>query len=533
MKMKKGMAVMMYVMILIILTVNGCSGKDLTGGESDLLRETESTDSGTTESKATTDMLAGNDMDYNTEEYNASEETGFLSTLMQPLSTFSADVDTASYSNIRRMLREGYLPQDIPKGAVKIEEILNYFSYDYETPQGDEPMGVTIDSVKCPWQEENGLIRIGLKTQEIDFSESPSSNLVLLLDTSGSMSDPDKLPLLKQSLSMLIENLGEKDRISIVTYAGTEQVVLEGARGNEKGAILEALECLQATGSTNGSAGIETAYAIAKKYFINEGNNRVILATDGDLNVGITSESDLKDLVEEKRDSGIYLSVLGFGTGNLKDNKMRALAKNGNGNYAYIDSLQEAKKVLVDEMGSTLVTVADDVKLQVEFNPALIQEYRLIGYEDRMLNAQDFTDDAKDAGEMGAGHSVTALYEVIWTEDIKEAEQQLKYQETVLTGEAKQEWATLKIRYKDPGKSTSKEMVRPFGEETFCEDIRESKMLLEATAAEFGMLLRDSDYKGNSSYEQIQELWSGMSFGGKEEIVEFLELVRLAGNENP
>lgn len=465
---------------------------------------------------------------FQTEEYQAVTENGFLQVTVNPLSTFSADVDTASYSNVRRMLMQGRSPEEIPKGAVRLEEIVNYFHYDYEKPREEEPFGVSIDGTDCPWQPEHGLLRIGLQTEAIDFSDSPKSNLVFLLDVSGSMDEPNKLPLLKQAFGMLVDNLGEKDRVSIVTYAGTDQIVLDGARGNEKGEIQEALQYLEASGSTNGSAGIETAYALAEEHFLPNGNNRIILATDGDLNIGQTSESQLKTLIEQKRKSGIYLSVLGFGEGNLKDNKLETLADAGNGNYGYIDSLMEARRVLVEELGSTLYTVAEDVKFQVEFNPLQISEYRLLGYENRLLNAEDFTDDTKDAGEIGAGHTVTALYEVVWA---KEAEDgiSLKYQSSEpAAGEAAKEWATLKIRYKEPGASRSKELVYAFGPEIYQPSLSEANMLLEASAAEFALLLRDSEFKGNGSYGHILGLWENMQSGGAKEVTEFLDLVRLA-----
>lgn len=465
-----------------------------------------------------------------TEEYHASEEHGFFRTKQTPLSTFSADVDTASYSNVRRMLMEGRRADEIPKGAVRLEEMLNYFHYEYEAPKEGEVFGVTIDGTACPWEPSHGLVRIGVRTQEIDFSDSPKSNLVFLLDVSGSMDDPGKLPLLKQAFGMLVENLGEKDRVSIVTYAGTDEIVLDGARGNEKGKILDALYALAAEGSTNGGAGISTAYALAEEHLIQGGNNRVILATDGDLNVGQTSESQLQSLIEEKRKSGVYLSVLGFGDGNLKDNKLETLADQGNGHYAYIDSLMEARRVLVDEMGSTLLTVAQDVKFQVEFNPAQIAGYRLLGYENRLMDAQDFTDDTKDAGELGAGHTVTVLYEVEWAGQENSETEDLKYQKREPSGgEAMKEWATLKIRYKEPGAKKSQELAYSFGQEIYHQDLSEANMRLEASVAEFGMLLKDSDYKGNSSYEQILDLWKEAAYGGNEEIAEFLMLVEKAG----
>lgn len=531
---------MMSVMMAVLLVASGIGGCGIDGKstakEDGISSETSVGDGGLY--KAEREEVAGGmdsppvamDSVGNMEEYSAVAENGFQSVAVNPLSTFGADVDTASYSNIRRMLMEGRTPADIPKGAVLIEEMLNYFHYDYELPGEGEVFGITLDGADCPWQKEHGLIRIGVRTQELDFSQSPRSNLVFLLDVSGSMDEPEKLPLLKQAFAMLVDNLGEKDRISIVTYAGADEVVLDGARGDEKAAILDALNTLTAGGGTNGSAGIETAYAMAQRYFLPGGNNRVILATDGDLNIGSTSESQLKTIVEEKRESGVYLSVLGFGQGNLKDNKLRTLADNGNGNYAYVDSLMEAKRVLVDEMGSTLMTVAEDVKLQVEFNPAWISEYRLLGYENRLLSAQDFADDTKDAGEVGAGHTVSVLYEVVWA-GAKGADESttLKYQTLgPASGEAMKEWATLKIRYKEPGASASKELVRAFGQEIYNESLSGAGMLLEASVAEFGMLLSDSQWKGNASYGQIIELWSDSSYGGKEEAAEFLELVRLA-----
>lgn len=341
--------------------------------------------------------------DFNTEEYSAIEEKGYSSVANTPLSTFSVDVDTASYSNLRRMIEDGYTLNEIPQGAVRIEEMLNYFSYDYNLPKGTEPFGVTTIMGDCPWNADAKLLQIGLKTQEIDFSEAPASNLVFLLDVSGSMYTEDKLPLLQKSFCLLTEELTQKDRVSIVTYAGNDEVVLKGVDGSKKSEITNALNSLTASGSTNGAKGIETAYALAEDYFIEGGNNRVILATDGDLNVGTTSESELQALITDKKESGVFLSVLGFGTGNIKDNKMETLADYGNGNYAYIDSFSEAKKVLVEEMGATLVTVAKDVKIQIEFNPAYVKGYRLLGYENRALAAEDFDDDKKMQAKSAQG----------------------------------------------------------------------------------------------------------------------------------
>lgn len=339
------------------------------------------------------------------EEYSRWEEKGFSSVLQSPLSTFAADVDTASYSNLRRMITDGYSLEGIPEGAVRIEEMLNYFTYNYQEPKGNDPFGVTTVIGQCPWNEEAQLLMVGLKTEDIDYADAPASNLVFLLDVSGSMDSYDKLPLLQEAFGILAENLTEKDRISIVTYASGDRIVLEGAKGSQTGKIKRALNSLEAGGGTYGSKGIETAYRIAEENFIEGGNNRIILATDGDLNIGMTTEEELEELITEKKESGIFLSVLGFGTGNIKDNKMETLADKGNGNYAYIDSVREAKKVLGQEMTATLLTICKDVKLQVEFNPAVVAEYRLLGYENRALDRKDFEDDAKDAGEIGAGHS--------------------------------------------------------------------------------------------------------------------------------
>lgn len=465
--------------------------------------------------------------DWNTEEYSSIREIGYKSVANEPLSTFSADVDTASYSNLRRMIEDGYSLEDIPSGAVRIEEMLNYFSYDYNLPEGEEPFGVTTVIGDCPWNEDAKLLQIGLKTEEIDFSEAPESNLVFLLDVSGSMYSDNKLPLLQKSFSMLVEELTEKDRVSIVTYAGKDEVVLEGARGDEKAVIKEALEALEAGGSTNGADGIETAYRLAEEYFIEGGNNRVILATDGDLNVGVTSESALEELIMEKKESGVFLSVLGFGTGNLKDNKMETLADRGNGNYAYIDSLGEAKKVLVEQMGATLVTVAKDVKLQVEFNPAYVKGYRLLGYENRILQTEDFDDDTKDAGEIGAGHMVTALYEIIPVDSAQEIpETELKYQSGQgSAGVENGEWLTLKIRYKEPEADESKLCAYPVTEEAYIENPGED-FYFAAAVAELGLLIRDSEYKKDASFENIRELLKQVDTQADEYKDEFEYLVK-------
>lgn len=469
----------------------------------------------------------GGSENWNTEEYSSIREMGYRSVANEPLSTFSADVDTAAYSNLRRMIENGYGLEDIPAGAVRIEEMLNYFSYDYALPQGEEPFGVTTVMGDCPWNKDARLLQIGLKTEEIDFSEAPDSNLVFLLDVSGSMYSDDKLPLLQRAFSLLAQELTEKDRVSIITYAGSESVLLEGVSGDRKEEIIEALEGLEAGGSTNGAGAIEAAYRLAEEYYIQGGNNRILLATDGDLNVGVTSESELERLVTEKKESGVFLSVLGFGTGNLKDNKMETLADKGNGNYAYIDSLGEAKKVLVEQMGATLVTVAKDVKLQIEFNPAYVKGYRLLGYENRMLAAEDFDDDKKDAGEIGAGHMVTVLYEIIPVDSPQEIPQtELKYQDqSGKAGVKNGEWMNLKIRYKEPESDSSRLCTYPVTEEAYSRE-PSADFRFAAAVAEFGLLLRDSEYKKDASFENVRELLKGADTENDEYKDEFSYLVR-------
>lgn len=533
--MKKKKVCVLLSMIMTVVSLSGC------GSSSGGMDNAFSNSAQTAAEDAAFDMMATNaaadyagaqvedeGSDYwNTEEYNSVKETGFQSVANNPLSTFSADVDTASYSNIRRMIEDGYSMDEIPAGAVRIEEMLNYFSYDYKLPGKNEPFGVTTVIGDCPWNEDAKLLQIGLKTQEIDFSEAPDSNLVFLLDVSGSMCTDDKLPLLQKSFSMLVEELGEKDTVSIVTYAGSDQVILEGESGDNKDKIMAAVNALEAAGSTNGAGGIETAYALAEKYFIEGGNNRVILATDGDLNVGVSSESDLKELVTEKKESGVYLSVLGFGMGNIKDNKMETLADCGNGNYAYIDSISEAKKVLVEQMGATLVTVAKDVKFQVEFNPAYIKGYRLLGYENRALATEDFDDDRKDAGEIGAGHMVTALYEIIPVDSGQEIpETELKYQDNKNdTGVTNGEWLNLKIRYKEPDADESLLKEYPVKEEDYTSKPSED-FYFAAAVAEFGLLLRDSEYKGTASFENIWELLKKVDTDEDDYKDEFVYLVK-------
>ncbi|MDE7288609.1 MAG: VWA domain-containing protein [Oscillospiraceae bacterium] len=467
---------------------------------------------------------------YNTEEYNSTTENGFKSAANNPLSTFSIDVDTASYSNVRRMIEYG---SNIDPNAVRVEEFINYFSYDYSEPTTDDPFSVTTELSDCPWNDDAKLLLVGLKAQDIDMSEREPLNLVFLIDVSGSMFSEDKLPLVQKSFTMLTESLGEDDRISIVTYAGEDKVVLKGTSGADKEKIIEAINSLEASGSTYGEAGINRAYELAEKYFIDGGNNRVILATDGDLNVGVSSQEELKKLIEKKRESGVFLSVLGFGTGNYKDARMEALADSGNGNYSYIDSELEAKKVLVEEMAGTLYTVAKDVKIQVEFNPANVKGYRLVGYENRALADRDFADDTKDAGEIGAGHTVTALYELILN-DGSAYNPDLKYQQNDVeetqpvsfnNSEYSDELLTVSLRYKQPDGDSSKLLSVPVTKDVYTAKMP-TNMTFAAAAAEFGMVLRNSAYKGSASCKQILDIVEDYNYRNDEYKSEFVYLVR-------
>lgn len=494
------------------------------------------------------------DVPMNTEDYSAIRERGFVSPTVEPLSTFSADVDTASWSNIRRFLNTGMA---IPADAVRIEEMINYFPYGYAEPAGDIPFAVHPELAACPWNTDHLLMRIGIQGKRIEKEALPSSNLVFLLDVSGSMNDPMKLPLVKTAFSLLVEQLKEEDRISIVTYAGGDQIVLEGAAGENKAEIMAAINDLAAGGSTAGAKGIVTAYKLAEHNFLQGGNNRVILATDGDFNVGLSSDGELTRLIEKERKKGVFLSVLGFGMGNLKDNKMETLADNGNGNYAYIDSVNEARKVLVTEMGGTLFTIAKDVKFQVEFNPAMVKGYRLVGYENRMLAAEDFNNDAKDAGDIGAGHSVTALYEIIpatsgetvpgvdplrYGQQGDEAQAGGQHEdgqqgdgtddaETPVTAMTADEWMTVKIRYKAPEAEVSKLLVYPIQKDAVRATASED-FIFQSAVAEAGLVLRMSDYKGASSLDHAVSLAKsvlGEDAGGYRK--EFIDLMGMAGGQ--
>jgi Ca-activated chloride channel homolog len=449
--------------------------------------------------------------DFNTEDYDNIVENKFLSATQNSLSTFSIDVDEAAYSNIRRYLMNGSIP---PAGAVRIEEMINYFDYVYPKPQNDEPFTVNTEISECPWNPQHKLIHIGLQGKEIPTDNLPSSNMVFLVDVSGSMDEPNKLPLVQASLKLLIDQLREKDRVAIVTYAGNAGLVLPSTNGTDKAKIKDAIENLNAGGSTAGGEGIKLAYKIAKENFIEKGNNRIILATDGDFNVGVSSDDELVRLIEKERKSGVFLSVLGYGMGNYKDNKMQQLADKGNGNHSYIDNINEARKVLVNEFGSTLFAIAKDVKIQIEFNPAIVQAYRLVGYENRMLASEDFNDDTKDAGELGSGHTVTALYEIIPAgvkDDFIKSVDLLKYQvnDKKITGSNNGEMMTIKLRYKKPDEDLSKLLSVTVTDNKMTLKNSSDNFRFSAAVAEFGLLLRSSDYKQKASYEQVINLAKG------------------------
>jgi Ca-activated chloride channel family protein len=440
---------------------------------------------------------------YNTEEYAKIDDNAFREVKKNPLSTFSVDVDKASYSNVRRQINEGNLP---PADAVRVEEMINYFHYTYPQPAENEPFSITTEYTECPWNKEHNLVHIGIRAKELKADSIPANNLVFLIDVSGSMMDWSKLPLLKEGLSLLIKQLKPKDRVSMVVYAGAAGVVLNSTPGTQKEKIEGALQELQAGGSTAGGQGIELAYKIAEENFIQGANNRVILATDGDFNVGVSSDGELVRLIEHKRESGVYLTVLGFGEGNYKDSKMEQLADKGNGNYAYIDNIQEAQKVLVKEMNATLHTVAKDVKLQIEFNPSKVKGYRLVGYENRLLKDEDFNDDTKDAGDMGAGHTVTAIYEIIpaGSSEAVPSVDPLKYQTVqASTAASNEEIMTIKCRYKKPGKIKSVRLSQVVGNTKKGFDEVSDNCKFSCAVAEFGMLLRGSEFKGSITYKDV------------------------------
>lgn len=472
--------------------------------------------------------------DFNTEAYDRIVENPFLEVLQNPLSTFSIDVDTASYANVRRFITNGRLP---PPDAVRIEELVNYFTYAYPQPKGDAPFSFTTELSDAPWHPGHRLLLVGLQGVRIPTDKLPPANLVFLIDVSGSMAAENKLPLLIQSFKLLVGQLRPQDKVAIVVYAGNAGLVLPPTSGGKKSEILAKLDSLQAGGSTAGGEGIQLAYRVAGENLIKNGNNRVILATDGDFNVGASSDAEMERLIEEKRKEGIFLSVLGYGMGNYKDSKMETLADKGNGNYAYIDNLLEARKVLITQFGGTMMTIAKDVKLQVEFNPTKVKSYRLIGYETRMLRAEDFVDDKKDAGELGSGHTVTALYEIVPANGAAVSTQNLTYQTTQIKNEAgkRPELATIRFRYKKPDEDKSRELLNTIpathiGIEKASENLR-----FAASVAEWGMLLRNSEYKGNANHAQILELARKSkgddSAGYRTEFIRLVELAELQGSK--
>jgi Ca-activated chloride channel homolog len=465
----------------------------------------------------------------NTESYTGIVENGFKQVQNDPLSTFSIDVDKASYANVRRFINQGQLP---PKDAVRVEEMINYFDYQYNEPENSHPIAIYTELSECPWQKNHKLMHVGMQAKNIDKSALPPSNNVFLIDVSGSMGSPNKLPLLKQSMMLLVDELRENDRVAIVVYAGAAGLVLPSTRGDKKEKIREALSQLNAGGSTAGGEGIRLAYEIAENNFIKNGNNRVILATDGDFNVGLSSDDAMKKLIIKKRETGIFLTCLGYGMGNYKDSKLEILADKGNGNYAYIDNIQEAEKQLVEEFGGTLYTLAKDVKIQIEFNPAYVKAYRLVGYENRLLNDEDFNDDTKDAGEIGAGQTVTALYEIIpvgvkspYLESIDD----LKYQKIIVNETDIAEVATVKIRYKLPKEESSIPFDVPvYDKGTQLEEASEN-LRFASSVAMFGMLLRESDYTKDSSYEEVLQLANSSRSNDYEGYkAEFFRLVKSA-----
>lgn len=472
------------------------------------------------------------DNDFNTESYSAVRETGYKDVLNNPLSTFSIDVDNAAYSNVRRFINNGQLP---PAGAVRIEEMLNYFTYNYPEPEGEHPFSVITELSDCPWNSKSQLLHVGLQGKNIDKTELPNSNLVFLIDVSGSMYGENRLPLAKTAMKMLLDELRPNDKVSIVVYSGDTRIVLESTPASNKQKIAAAISSVQAGGSTAGGQALRMAYDIAESNFIENGNNRIIMCTDGDFNVGESSNASMEQLVEEKREKGVFITVLGFGMGNYKDDRLEIIANKGNGNYGYIDNIQEARKVLISEFAGTLYTIAKDVKLQIEFNPARVKAYRLIGYENRRLNDEDFNDDTKDAGEMGAGHSVTALYEIIPAGsdmDIPGVDP-LKYQKNQIRKSIDEsaELLTVKARYKQADGDKSVKFDHVVDGDIINISKTSKNFRFAASVAEFGLLIGDSDYKGTASFDNI--IKTALASKGKDDEgyrAEFINLVRTAKN---
>lgn len=471
-------------------------------------------------------------VDHNTESYDFIQENNFKSSLNDPLSTFSIDVDRASYSNIRRFINNSQMPY---KDAVRIEEMINYFDYEYPKPKNEHPFASHLEIGECPWNANNKLLMIGIQGESVAEENIPACNLVFLIDVSGSMSYDNKLALLKKSFRILVSKLRPQDKVSIVVYAGAAGCVLPSTSGKDKEKILAALDKLEAGGSTAGGQGIKLAYKIAVENFIVGGNNRVILASDGDFNVGASSDSEMERLIESKRDLGVYLTILGFGMGNYKDSKMEKLSNKGNGNYAYIDNIMESNKIFGHELWGTLYTIAKDVKIQIEFNPGMVKEYRLIGYENRMLNKEDFNDDKKDAGEIGSGHTVTAIYELVMTDGKSGTTNidPLNYQTSQVVKSS--DVMTLKIRYKKPNQETSRLITNTVSNKDLAIKTNSNNFYLAVAVAEFGMLLRDSEFKGNSSYDHVL-LWAKKSkgednFGYRSEFINLVGKAKLLDND--
>jgi Ca-activated chloride channel homolog len=472
------------------------------------------------------DKLKEADKDFNTEEYGKIVENEFKDAAQNPLSTFSIDVDKASYSNIRRFITGNQMP---PKDAVRIEEMINYFTYDYPQPEGEHPFSITTEISACPWNKQHRLVLIGLQGKKLNYNELKPCNLVFLVDSSGSMEDTNKLPLLKKALKMLVEGLDDRDKVAIVAYAGSAGLILPSTTASKKQQIIDSLDKLNAGGSTAGGEGLELAYKVAQENLIKDGNNRVILCTDGDFNVGVSSTGDLVRFIEEKRKSDIYLTICGFGMGNYKDDRMEEISKAGNGNYFYIDNIQEAQKVFVKEMRANLFTIAKDVKIQVEFNPLKVKAYRLVGYENRVMANEDFNDDKKDAGELGAGHTVTAMYEIISAgsgEEIRKTDN-LKYQETKVKSNVSgsSEMMTVKLRYKPPKEEKSKLIEKALVDANMPFEKASENFRFASSAASFGMLLRDSKFKGNLTYQAVISM--AKESRGKDEEGYRAEFIRL------
>ena len=520
-------AVSTFILSLVLLAA--CEGQTQGGDAAyEDMNATYVTDEEYTEGEADDVMFESPEMieeepistEFNTEEYAYLPENDFLSPGANPLSTFSIDVDNASYTNTRRYLEDGMLP---PVDAIRTEEFVNYFDYNYPTPTKDETFSVYTEVGECPWNADNKLVHIGMKGYTVPIEELPPSNLVFLIDISGSMSDQNKLPLLKKSYKMMVDRLNEKDRVAIVTYAGDDRVALESTSCKYKEKIKEAIDNLESGGSTNGAGGIERAYEIAGKNFLPEGNNRVILATDGDFNVGKSSDGETTRLIEEKRDDGVFLTILGFGMGNYKDSKMESMADHGNGNYFYIDDIRESNRVLVNNLAGTLLTIAKDVKIQVEFNPEMVKEYRLIGYENRVMNNEDFADDKKDAGELGAGHTVTAIYEIV---PGKADKTDLKFQKNKSKNSSDLLW--VKLRYKKPNGTKSKLIEMPLANESRSWNETSEDFKFSTAVTGFSLILRKSKYINGFDYDDVLTICREVVSMDRMDRVEFMQLVENA-----